>query len=164
MNLAGMVPDGATVLVDSNPIIYFLEGSALADRFEQLFADVDAGRIHAVVTPITLAEVVSGPLRAGDDALVERYRQTITAGSGWTLRDIDGDIAVLAARLRLRHRLKLPDAIQLAVAVQEGCHALITHDRDFRAVADVLILGTAVTRPRRKRVESPGAKGPRGTT
>ena len=141
MNLAGIVPDGATVLVDSNPIIYFLEGSALADRFEQLFADVDAGRIHAVVTPITLAEVVSGPLRAGDDALVERYRQTITAGSGWTLRDIDGDIAV-----------------------QEGCHALITHDRDFRAVADVLILGTAVTRPRRKRVASPGAKGPRGTT
>ena len=48
---------------------------------------------------------------------------------------------MLAARVRIRHRLKLPDAIQVATAIEQGCHALITHDRDFGRVGEVLILG-----------------------
>jgi hypothetical protein len=73
MNLAERIPDGATVLVDTNPIIYVLEGHRLADRFADIFADASAGRIQAIVSP--------------------------------------------------------------------GCHALITHDRDFGRVDEVLILG-----------------------
>jgi predicted nucleic acid-binding protein len=137
------IPDGATVLIDTNPLIYWFEGSALAVPFESVFADVQAGRIDAVVTPITVAEVVNGPLRAGKDALAERYRQAITAGSGFSVRDTNSDIAMLAARLRLRHDLKLPDAVQLATAVHSGCFALISRDRDFSRVSDVLILGMA---------------------
>ena len=141
LKLGAGIPDGASVLVDTNPIIYLLEAHPLATRFEQLFARVDAGRIHAVVTPITLAEVVTGPLKAGKEALAERYRRALTTGSGFRVRDIDGDIAVLAARFRLRYKLKLPDAFQLAIAVREGCHALVTHDRDFSSVTELSILG-----------------------
>lgn len=141
--LAARIPDGATVLMDTNPIVYWLEGNGLGAPFESIFADVEAGRIEAMVTPITVAEVVSGPLRAGKDALAERYRQAITTSQGFSVRDTNTDIAVLAARLRLRHSLKLPDAIQLATCVQAGCFALITRDRDFSSVSDVLILGAA---------------------
>ncbi len=133
------LPNGATVLVDTNPIIYVMEDGPFAERFAPLFADIDAGRIHALITPITLAEVVTGPLKAKQEVLAERYRQALTRGGAWTLRDIDADIAVLAARLRLRYRLKLPDAMQLAVAVHEGCQALVTHDRDFDDVTEVPI-------------------------
>jgi predicted nucleic acid-binding protein len=143
VTLAAQVPDGATVLIDTNPIIYILEGNPLGAPFRSIFEAVDSGRIRALVTPITVAEVVSGPLKAGKEALVERYRRTITQNPGWDIRDIDADIAVLAARLRLRHALKLPDAIQLAVALEEGCSALVTHDRDFGAVSGLLVLGTA---------------------
>lgn len=55
---------------------------------------------------------------------------------------LDADIAVLAARLRAKHRLKLPDAIQLATAIHTGCHALVTHDRGFSGIADLPILGS----------------------
>jgi predicted nucleic acid-binding protein len=140
MTAAADLPDGATVLVDTNPIIYLLEGHALASKFEPVFADVDAGRIQAIVTPITLAEVMTGPLKAGNEAVAERYRRALTTNPGWTLREIDADIAILAARLRAQHRLKLPDAIQLAVALHEDCHALVTHDRDFGKVDDLLVL------------------------
>ena len=138
MDVAAL-PNGATVLVDTNPIIYVLEDGPFAERFAPLFADIDAGRIHALITPITLAEVVTGPLKAKQEVLAERYRQALTRGGAWTLRDIDADIAVLAARLRLRYRLKLPDAMQLAVAVHEGCQALVTHDRDFDDVTEIPI-------------------------
>jgi hypothetical protein len=43
------------------------------------------------------------------------------------LAEIDADIAVLAARLRVRHGLTLSDAMQLAVALHEGCYALLMH-------------------------------------
>jgi len=143
MTLAAHIPDGATVLVDTNPIVYWFEDSPLAVAFESVFADIQAGRIDAIVTPITVAEVVSGPLRAGKEALAERYRQAITASQGFSVRDTNADIAMLAARLRLRHALKLPDAIQVATAVHTGCFALISRDRDFSNVTDVLVLGSA---------------------
>ena len=38
------------------------------------------------------------------------------------------------------HRLRLPDAIQLATVIEVGGYALITHDRDFRRVRDIKIL------------------------
>jgi predicted nucleic acid-binding protein len=141
MNLADQIPDGAAVLVDTNPIIYVLEGHARAARFRSIFEAIDMGRIHGVVTPITVAEIVSGPLKAGNDALAERYRHTLSQSPSWTVRDIDTEIAVLAARLRLRHKLKLPDAIQLAAALHESCYALVTHDRDFASVTELPVLG-----------------------
>ena len=143
LTLADEVPDGASVLIDTNPIIYVLEGNRLGAPFRSIFQAVDSGRIRALVTPITVTEVVSGPLKARREALVERYRRTITQNPGWDLRELDAEIAVLAARLRLRHALKLPDALQLAVALEEGCAALVTHDRDFGTVSDIVILGTA---------------------
>jgi predicted nucleic acid-binding protein len=93
-----------------------------------------------MITPITLAGVMPGPLKAGNEALAERYRRALTSNPGWTLREIDADIAVLAARLRIQHRLKLPDSIQLAVAIHEGCHALATHDRDFGELTGLPVL------------------------
>ncbi len=143
LTLAEQVPDGATVLIDTNPIIYVLEENPLGETFRSIFEAVDAGRIRALVTPITVAEVVSGPLKAKREALAERYRRAITQNPGWSLRALDADVAVLAARLRLRHALKLPDAFQLAVALEEGCCALVTHDRDFRSVSDLPILGVS---------------------
>lgn len=142
MSFGAQIPDGSAVLVDTAPIIYFLEEHPLGEKFESLFADIDSGRVEAFVTPITLAEVLVGPLKAGNEVIAERYRAVLTAGPGWTLQALDADISVLAARLRAKHRLKLPDAIQLATAIHTGCYALVTHDRDFSGIADLPILGS----------------------
>jgi predicted nucleic acid-binding protein len=141
MNLAAGIPEGSSVLIDTNPLIYQLEGNPLVSRFSPIFDAIDAGRIQAVVTPIILAEVVSGPLKSGKDELAERYKQLMTANRGWSLASIDSETAMLAARLRAKNGLKLPDAIQVAAAIRAGCYALITHDRDFKRVTDLPILG-----------------------
>lgn len=79
--------------------------------------------------------------RLPGEALAERYRQAITESNGFCVRDTNSDIAMLAARLRVRHSLKQPDAIQLATAVHAGCFAMVSRDRDFGRVKDILILG-----------------------
>jgi predicted nucleic acid-binding protein len=46
----------------------------------------------------------------------------------------------LAVHFRMQYRLRLPDAVQLASALQIGAVALVTHDRDFSAVQGLPVL------------------------
>jgi predicted nucleic acid-binding protein len=140
------LPDGATVLIDSAPAIYYFEDHpTLADRFEPLFAAIQQGRLYALVTPVTLAEVVTGALKRGDLEAAARYRAVLTTTPGWSLRETDADIAMVAAGLCAQHRLRLHDAVQLATAIHTGCTAVATHDRGFPATPGLKVLG-----PRRK--------------
>ena len=53
---------------------------------------------------------------------------------------LSASIAVQATRLRQRYRLRLPDAIQLATALEINGYARVSPDRDFSAVQDIRIL------------------------
>jgi predicted nucleic acid-binding protein len=132
------LPDGALLLVDSAPIIYLLEGHPkLAPVFRPLFAEHDAGRIRFAVTTITLAEVLTGPLQAGNEVLAARYRAILES---WQVVDLNVEIAASAARLRASLRLKLPDAVQVASAIAINAYALVTHDRDFSRIPSLRVM------------------------
>ncbi len=69
------LPDGALLLVDSAPIIYVLEGHPqFAPRFRPLFDAHAAGRVRFAVSTVTIAEVLTGPLGAGNEPLAMRCR------------------------------------------------------------------------------------------
>lgn len=132
------LPDGALVLMDSAPIVYFLEKHPQFARiFRPLFEAHAAGRVQFAVTTISIAEVLTGPLQAGDEALAERYRAVLES---WQVVDLNSDIAENAARLRASLRLKLPDAVQVASALAINADALVTHDRDFARVRALRVL------------------------
>jgi predicted nucleic acid-binding protein len=134
----GNLPAGATVAVDTAPFIYVLEGHAkFADQFAGLFAAADAGELHIALSTITLAEVLTGPFKAGKTALAKRYEKAL---SQYTVVPVSPAIAALAAQLRVDYRLRLPDAIQLATALDIGASAFVTHDRDFSRVTGIDIL------------------------
>jgi predicted nucleic acid-binding protein len=132
------LPTDALVLVDSAPIIYVLDGTgALAARFRPLFEAQREGRVRLAVSTVTIAEVLTGPLQAGDEALTRRYRAVLDS---WHVIDLTSHIAESAARLRAAHRLKLADAVQLASALAIDADALVTHDRDFARVRGIRVL------------------------
>jgi predicted nucleic acid-binding protein len=132
------LPEGALVLVDTAPIIYVLEDHPrLAARFAPIFEAHAAGRLRFTVTTVTIAEVLTGPLQAGDDALARRYRAILQS---WGPVALDLDIAEGAARLRARLRLKLADAVQAASALAVNAAALVTHDRDFSRVTSLRVI------------------------
>ena len=132
------LPEGALVLVDSAPVIYFLEGHPkFGPRFKPLFEAHGIGRLRFALTTITIAEVLGGPLQAGDDALARRYRAILES---WQPIALDVDIAESAARLRAPLRLKLADAVQAASALAINAAALVTHDRDFSRVRSLRVI------------------------
>ena len=138
-----VLPAGTRALVDSAPIAYVLDGHPLGVQFAPLFSAAESGHLQLFVTPITVAEVVAGPLGHGREVQAEQYRLALTSGPGFTLVPLDDDAAILAARFRIRYRLKLPDAFQLATCILAGCDVLVTHDRDFRRVREVKVLDIA---------------------
>ncbi len=142
MSILESIPAGATVVVDSGPIILVLDGTdrTLAGHYLPVFKAAERGRIAIAVSTITVAEVMTGPLRHGDRILAERYRQVMSSSTNWRVVDFTLGLAGLAAELRAKYRLKLPDAIQLATAIDAGAHALITHDRDFSAISELPVI------------------------
>jgi len=128
--------------VDTAPIIYWLEGHPrLADRFAPVFAGAESGAVQVVISTVTLAEVLAGPLRAGNELLTAQYREALTRSAGWQVVPLDVEVAVEAARIRAAYRLRLPDAIQVATAIRVGAAALVTHDRALRRVRGLRIVG-----------------------
>lgn len=132
------LPQGATVMVDTAPFIYVLESHPqFADQFVGLFEAAAAGDLTIALSTITLAEVLTGPFKAGQTALAKRFEKAL---SQYNVIPVSTPIAVLAAQLRAQYRLKLPDAIQLATGLDIGAAAFVTHDRDFSQVTGVEIL------------------------
>src|SRR6266478_634003 len=132
------LPHDTLLVIDSAPIIYVLEAHPkFGPRFKPVFEAHAAGRVRFAVTTITVAEVLTGPLQAGDEALVRRYRAILES---WQCIDLDVGIAESAARLRASLRLKLPDAVQAASALAINAAALVTHDRDFSRVRSLRII------------------------
>ena len=128
--------------VDTAPIIYWLEGHPRwADRFAPVFDAAETGAAQVVISTVTLAEVLAGPLRTGDELLASRYREALTRSIGWQVVPLDADLAVEAARIRAAYRLRLPDAIQVATAIRTGAAALVTHGRALRQVKGLRVLG-----------------------
>lgn len=90
-------PLHATVVVDTAPFIYMLESNPqFADQFVGLFEAAVAGTLSIALSTITLAEVLTGPLKAAQTALAERYEKALSA---YTLISVTPSIAALAAQL-----------------------------------------------------------------
>lgn len=126
------------MLVDAAPWIYLLEDHpTFAPKFTGLFEAAAAGEIELALSTVALAEVLTGPCKAGQTALAKRFEAALTS---YRVVPVTTPIASLAAQLRAQYRLKLPDALQLATALEIGADALVTHDRDFSAVQGLQVL------------------------
>jgi len=126
------------VLVDTAPIVYVLENvSAFAPRFRTLFERQESGALRLAVATITITEVMTGPLRAGEEAIAKRYRTMLES---WHVVELTSDIAESAARFRADLGLRTPDAIQVASAIAINADALATHDRDFSRIKSLTVL------------------------
>ncbi len=135
---------GSRVTIDTAPIVYLFEDHhEYLKYYMPLFERIEAGEIQAIISVVTLAEVLAGPLRHGNEIMADRYYRALSKGNNWQIQAMDSELAFLAARIRTRYKLKLPDAIQVATAIQSTSVALVTHDRDFSTVNEIQII-TAV--------------------
>jgi predicted nucleic acid-binding protein len=140
----GLIHDirGGPVGLDTVVFIYLIEEHPrFLPLVEPVFAAVDAGRIEAVSSSLTLLEVLVVPYRAGDLGLAHRYEELLTRSGGLRLIEIGRAQLRSAAQLRGLHRtLKTPDALQLCAALAGGCKTFVTNDRRLPPISGLRIL------------------------
>ncbi len=127
--------------LDSNLFIYVFEGSGQeAALVGELLDAISAGGLTAVLSTLAVAEVLTGPVRAGDTALAERYREELSSIAGLDLVPLTVPIAADAATLRGLRRASLADAVHLATARAAGATAFVTNDRSLRSTAKLEVI------------------------
>jgi len=115
------------IFLDTNFFIYLIEGvSPQAARARYLVRAFSTRRDDVFTSVMSLGEVLMTPLRNGDSALAQRYRQ-LFRGRGISVLPFVEQGAEAFARIRIGS-IKPPDAIQLATAATAGCDLFLTND------------------------------------
>lgn len=133
---------GVTSLAfDTSPFIYYIERHpAHVAVMRSIVQLVDSGTIRAYTSVITLTEVLTRPKQVGDARLEREYASLLLHSRNLTMVDIDSATAERAASLRADYRLRTPDALQVAAAIQYGCEAFLTNDTGLLRVTEVRVL------------------------
>ena len=129
------------VYLDTAPLIYFIEGhSTYQAILASLFGFNDKGGFSFITSTVTLLEVLVKPLREGQTAVAQQYRDILTNAQGIEIVDITSAIAEQAALLRARYNLRTPDAIQLATSIEVGADYFLTNDNRLKQVVEVTVV------------------------
>ena len=91
----------------------------------------------------SVLELLVVPYRSGNRRLAAQYEAVLTQGNGIRMVDISLDHLRIAAELRAAARIKTPDALQLAAAVDERCPVFLTNDRRVPDIAGLRVVTLA---------------------
>jgi predicted nucleic acid-binding protein len=127
--------------IDTSVFIYHIEGHPVyAPRVGAVFREIERGHARGVTSTLTFLEVLVGPYRAGDEARRVALSGLLASFPGVSWVALDLAVADRAASLRGRYRLRAPDAIQLATALEADADAFLTNDRQLSRVSEVPVL------------------------
>jgi predicted nucleic acid-binding protein len=125
------------IALDTSVFIYQLEANPrYVSLTDTIFSWLEQTRHTAVTSTITMTELLVQPYRDNDEHQVDEFYGLLSTypNLDWVAPDLA--IADVAARLRALHRLRTPDALQAATAIQGSATGLITNDSAFQRMND----------------------------
>lgn len=129
------------VFIDTAPVIYYIEGSTyffpVVDAF---FQGLLLRNIQGIVSPVTLAECLVMPVRLKNTQVQQSFIDFLTNTKEIEMANIDEIVGRQAVELRVSYGLKLPDALQIAVAIRAGCDGFLTNDAALKRLTELQIV------------------------
>lgn len=127
--------------LDTAPVIYLVEDHAgYANLVDEVTRRMSEGQFLGITSVVTIGEVLVQPFARGDLRLQQRYRDFLLDSVGFRMLPVNAALAERAAEVRARYGMRLPDALQVAVAINEGCEAFLTNDRRLARVREISVL------------------------
>jgi len=133
------------VAIDTDCFIYYLEGGMWAKELkDNLFLPLEEGSFRAVASVLTVAEILVKPKSLGLQDVCEEYILLLSSYPHLEIVPFTLQIAIRCAEVRARYRIRTPDALQVATALEEGAGVFLTNDADLPSQVEglqVAILG-----------------------
>lgn len=130
------------VALDTVIFIYHFEKSKTYFKLtKEIFSRLDENQDFSAITSIlTLLEVSVKPLEDSRNDLLKEYSDKLLYDNKLTTLMIEEDVAIKAAELRAKYRIRTPDAIQIATSIIGKAGAFITNDIDLKKVKEIEVL------------------------
>lgn len=129
------------VCLDANCVIYLVEKNPLwAPKLVSRLATARAAGDSLAVSDLARSECLIGPLRDGDAAALADYQRFFSSPAVEML-PLTPTVCERAAELRVASglKIKLPDALHLASALEHGCGLFLTNDAQLAGCAAIAV-------------------------
>lgn len=129
------------VCLDANCVIYLVEGNPTwGPRITARLAALRAAGDEIAISDLSRTECLAAPFAAGDAAIIADY-QTFFSSSTIRALPLTAAVCDRAAQIRAasRFRLKVPDCLHLAAAIEHGCGSFLTNDRQLMLCTDIVV-------------------------
>ncbi|MBN1815270.1 MAG: type II toxin-antitoxin system VapC family toxin [Anaerolineae bacterium] len=127
--------------VDTAPFIYLWERHPrYFDLSETLFRHLQNPDVQGITSIVTLIEACVLPQRQGRLDLVQAYERALLHSQQVQMLPVDAAVARQAVALRARYDVRVPDAVQIAAALEAGATAFVTNDRRLLKVQELQVL------------------------
>ncbi len=125
--------DFKRVYIDTSPIIYYLEHSALyVDKMKKFFEMCLSRNIQIVTSVITVEEYLVFPYANGKMELIDNFKRFMDY-MNIEVVNIDSEIVEQAAKVRGQFKhFKGMDSLQIAAAKVSECDMFFTNDKQLR--------------------------------
>lgn len=135
------LPESGVVAVDANIVIYTVEKHPqYSPTLRPLWESVAAGKLSIVISELVLLETLVGPYRSGLSQLAADY-ESFLVFPGIRLVPISPAILRAAAEMRAKvPKLRSPDAIHAATAIQQTASCFLSNDLAFRNIAGFKVI------------------------
>jgi predicted nucleic acid-binding protein len=133
------------IALDTSIFICELERNIRYQPFTNgIFAWLGLPDSEAILSTVTMTELLVQPLREGNESVANQYDSVLTRhpNLNWSVPDLP--VATLAAQFRANYRLKTIHALIATTAIHASATGLITNDSALTRVKglDVLVLET----------------------
>ena len=136
-----ILADYKKVAIDSMCFIYHFEGNKTYGKIvKQIFLQLQRDKLTAVTSAITLAEILSYEKLQKDRILFEETKTRLRQTPNLKIIPVDEAISEMAAILKYKYFIALPDAIQIATGVASGQEAFITNDRGLQKIREIKVI------------------------
>lgn len=134
------IANGSKIYADTSVFIYTVESNPeYWSLLQPLWLKFDRNLIDIYTSELTLLEVLVNPIKQQDNLLISDYEQLLL-DTNIRLISINQSILREGANLRANMKIKTPDAIQVATALNLNCDLFLTNDLGLKNIPNLSTL------------------------
>ena len=127
---------GKKVLIDTNIIIYLTDTVSPYDKLSRrLFEMIEAGDVNAMISIISVGEVMQGPLRRGFDLAASQAKEYLLNFPNLMCEDVTKEIFKFTGKdKRIKWSiLRTVDSLIIASGLKNDVNKIISNDKHFKS-------------------------------